>query len=93
MEQNIKHQLLSNHDERVRKFKGKTEFTITPIDYSTPETIKATTEKREADKRERHFYQRMLRAYLRGVDQFNFGFRYDLGQRIPITHKVLFAWE
>jgi len=74
-------------------FKGKTEFKLTTIDNSTPERLKKTTNQREADKRDRHFHQRMLRAYLKGKETFNFGFRYDLATRYPIEHKVLFAWE
>lgn len=67
-----------------RVFKGKTEFII---DYSTSETL-------EASKRERHFHQRMLRAYLKGKEVFNFGFTRDhLNRLIPIEHKVLQSWE
>jgi len=60
-------------------FGGKTEFSI---DYSTPETILRS-------KTERHFYQRMLRAYLSGKKSFGFGFHYDaLGQRHSTMHDV-----
>jgi len=88
MEKNIKR-------EPTKVFKGKTEFTLTIIDPTTPKTLAKTTDQRESDKRERHFYQRMLRAYLRGAEYFNFGFHYDkvLRQRTQTQHKVLFAWE
>lgn len=65
--------------EKVRTFGGKTEFTL---DYSTPETL-------EASKKERHFHQRMLRAYLKGKEVFNFGFTYVHGHRYPQEHNVL----
>lgn len=65
-------------------FKGKTQFVL---DYSTIETL-------EASKQDRHFHQRMLRAYLKGKEVFNFGFTKSLdGMLTPIEHKVLFAWE
>lgn len=83
MEQNIK-------KESRRVFKGKTEFTLTEIDNSTPELLAKTTEQRESDKRERHFYQRMLRAYCNGRLTFNFG-RNRFGQ--PEEHTVLIGWE
>lgn len=70
--------------ELKKVFKGKTEFTL---DYSTPEKL-------EACKRDRHFHQRMLRAYLKGKETFNFGFNYNIdGTRFPIEHNVLLAWE
>lgn len=90
MEQNINR----GHQNPRKVFKGKTEFTISPIDYSTPETIAKTTEKREADKTDRHFNQRMLRAYLKGQEFFNFGFtRNTFNQLVPVKHKVLFSYE
>lgn len=80
--------------ELRRVFKGKTEFTLTTIDPSTPETLQKTTEQRETDKRERHYYQRMLRAYLKGKDYFNFGFQHSAdGRSYPEEHKVMQAWE
>lgn len=67
-----------------RVFKGKTEFVL---DYSTPEKL-------EASKQDRHFHQRMLRAYLKGKEYFNFGFtRNAFGQLVPTQHKVLQSWE
>lgn len=71
--------------KELRKvFKGKTEFVL---DYSTPEKL-------EASKQDRHFHQRMLRAYLKGQTVFNFGFTrsYD-GRLRPVEHKVLIGWE
>lgn len=69
---------------KVRKFGGKTEFSL---DCSTPQTL-------EASKRERHFHQRMLRAYLKGKTHFNFGFERTIDNRLkPITHEVLVIWE
>lgn len=68
-----------NMKPKVRTFGGKTEFTL---DYSTPETLAAS-------KQERHFHQRMLRAYLKGATKFNFGFRYVGAQRIPNVYEVL----
>jgi len=62
-----------------QKFAGKTEFVL---DYSTPETLANS-------KRERHFYQRMLRAYLKGKLKFNFGFTYRNGVREQASHIVL----
>jgi hypothetical protein len=53
-----------------RRFLGKTEFVI---DRTSPE-------KELASKQERHFYQRMLRAYLKGKEYFNFGREYN-----PVT--------
>jgi len=50
-----------------------------------------------ADNRERHFYQRMLRAYIKGAPQFQFGFEKNadgkriidlLGNPIPVWHPV-----
>lgn len=66
-----------------RVFKGKTEFVL---DYSTPEKLAAS-------KTERHFHQRMLRAYLKGKTHLFFGFRYTTTGREPIEHKVLIGWE
>lgn len=70
--------------EKARNFAGKTEFII---DHSTPETL-------EASKRERHFHQRMLRAYLKGKEYFHFGFHYDsvLRMKVKTIHKVLVNW-
>ncbi len=69
---------------KTRHFAGKTEFVL---DYSTPETL-------EASKTERRFHQRMLRAYLRGKEYFNFGRQYDgLGGWHPVQHKVLVEWR
>lgn len=43
-----------------------------------------------SDNRERHFYQRMLRHYLKGHTHFNFGFKTTMiGQRIPETYEVM----
>lgn len=68
----------------VRVFKGKTEFVL---DYTSDETLAQS-------KAERHFYQRMLRAYLKGKTHFHFGFEYTANfQRIPKLHKVEFAYE
>jgi hypothetical protein len=82
MEQNIKQKF-------TRQFGGKTEFILTQIDTTNAETIAKTTEQREADKTERHFHQRMLRAYLKGKEYFHFGFTYKYGGRQPESHKVL----
>lgn len=62
-------------------FAGKTKFII---DYSTPEKL-------EASKKERHFYQRMLRAYLKGADVFQFG--RDPMTNKPVQYKVLIEWR
>lgn len=64
-------------------FKGKTEFVL---DYSTPEKL-------EASKQDRHFHQRMLRAYLKGKEYFNFGYTYNVDGRVPTQHKVLQSFE
>lgn len=71
--------------EPKRVFKGKTVFVI---DHSTPATLAAS-------KIDRHFHQRMLRAYLKGGTEFNFGFsgRDVTGRLIPQKHPVLFEWE
>lgn len=66
-----------------RVFKGKTEFVL---DYSTQEKL-------EASKQDRHFHQRMLRAYLKGKEYFNFGYTYNGNARIPTQHKVLQLFE
>ena len=42
------------------------------------------------DKEERHFFQRMLRAYLKGSINFFFGFDHK-GK--PVQHKVLSSLE
>ena len=70
-----------NIKTQERQFGGLTEFTL---DYSSPEKL-------EASKQERHFYQRMLRAYLKGKEYFNFGRQFNaaLGKHIPIQYKVL----
>lgn len=65
--------------ETKRQFGGKTEFVL---DHTSPETL-------EASKRERHFHQRMLRAYLKGKTHFYFGFGWENGRRKPELHKVL----
>jgi hypothetical protein len=66
--------------EKKRQFAGKTEFVL---DYSTPKKL-------DQSKNERHFYQRMLRAYLKGKTVFEFGFTYDsMGRRRGIQHEVL----
>lgn len=42
------------------------------------------------DKQEKVFHERMLRAYLKGKEYFNFGFTTNsFGMRVPETHKVL----
>jgi len=69
-------------EPKTKQFGGKTEFVL---DYSTPEAL-------EASKRERHFYQRMLRAYLKGKEYFYFGYVYRYGNRYPQEHKVLVKW-
>lgn len=47
------------------------------------------------DNRDRHFHQRMLKAYLRGDVQFPFGFEKETdiisGKRMPIMHYVQFT--
>lgn len=70
--------------KKVRTFGGKTQFTL---DYSTPEKL-------EASKQERHFHQRMLRAYLKGKTHFHFGRHYDktLLKYVPTVHEVLVKW-
>ena len=84
MEQNIK--------TKKRQFAGKTEFVLTPIDTKNAKTITKTTEQREADKKERHFYQRMLRAYLKGKENFSFGRKWVNNSWQPIQYKVLVKW-
>jgi hypothetical protein len=66
-------------------FKGKTEFTL---DYSSPEKLSAS-------KAERHFYQRMLRAYLKGKETFSFGRTWNaVAMRWEsIQYKVLCDFE
>lgn len=73
-----------NMKPKVRNFGGETEFVL---DYSTPETL-------EASKKHRHFHQRMLRAYLKGKEVFNFGRHYEtlLFKNVPTEHKVLVKW-
>jgi hypothetical protein len=45
------------------------------------------------DNQERHFYQRMLRAYLKGWEVFYFGFiMTPIGKR-PAEHKVSVIWK
>jgi hypothetical protein len=83
MEQNINTTQPVPAKEKRRVFKGQTEFVL---DYSSHEAL-------EASKRNRHFHQRMLRAYLKGATQFNFGFKYIGGKRFPEVHEVLQAWE
>lgn len=85
MEQNINTSMPLTAKEKRRVFKDQTEFIL---DYSTPEKL-------ETSKRNRHFHQRMLRAYLKGATQFNFGFRGRdiLGKLIPEVYEVLQAWE
>lgn len=68
--------------EKTKHFAGKTVF---KLDYSTTETLSQS-------KTERHFYQRMLRAYLKGKDYFNFGYEYT-PHRQPIRHKVLVEYK
>lgn len=77
MEQNIKQHVPK------RVFKGKTDFVL---DYSTPEKLAAS-------KTDRHFNQRMLRAYLKGQTHFYFGFGYTTTGREQIQHEVLIGWE
>lgn len=44
------------------------------------------------DNNERHFFQRMLKAYLRGYEYFHFGFYTNkIGERLPRPHEVLFS--
>lgn len=70
--------------EATRHFAGKTEFVL---DYSSPEKL-------QESKTERHFYQRMLRAYLRGKKKFNFAFTRSIDNRlIPIEHDVMVRWD
>lgn len=50
-----------------------------------------------SDNRERHFFQRMLRAYLKGHTHFNFGFsdqvdKFGFVSRRPDTYKVMFEY-
>jgi len=60
-----------------RFFLGKLD---NPIDYNNLEASKA----------DRHFQQRMLRAYLKGHTHFNYGFTRSFdGRLIPIKHEVL----
>lgn len=46
-----------------------------------------------SDNRERHFNQRMLKAYLKGSKQFPFGFEKEFnivtGRKMPMYHDVL----
>lgn len=71
--------------ETTRHFGGRTEFIL---DYSSPEAL-------EASKRERHFFQRMLRAYLKGKTNFNFGCEWSAvhGKYIPVQHEVLVTYK
>jgi len=44
------------------------------------------------DNQERHFYQRMLRAYLKGWQYFDFGFEYTPTGRRPKQHEVMVSY-
>lgn len=45
-----------------------------------------------SDNNERHFFQRMLKAYLKGQEFFHFGFYTNkIGERLPRPHEVLFS--
>jgi len=68
---------------KTRHFGGKTEFVL---DYSTPEKL-------QQSKDDRHFWQRMLRAYLKGKEFFNYGYEYRFNVRYPKQHKVLIIWK
>lgn len=41
------------------------------------------------DKEQKHFFQRMLRAYLQGKKVFNYGFSRSLTGLVPNEYKVL----
>ncbi|MCO6149089.1 hypothetical protein [Flavobacterium sp. NRK1] len=41
------------------------------------------------DKAERSFYQRMLKAYLKGNEFFHYGYMYIANKRYPKRHAVL----
>lgn len=63
----------------TRRFVGNTD---TPLDYSSPESLAVS-------KQERHFFDRMLRAYLRGAQYFKFGFETIAGRRVAKEWKVM----
>lgn len=63
----------------TRKFLGRTDV---QLDYSSPESLAES-------KQERAFFQRMLRAYLRGAQYFKFGFETIAGRRFPKEWKVM----
>ena len=65
--------------QTTRRFVGNTD---TPLDYSSPETLAVS-------KQERHFMQRMLRAYLRGSQYFRFGFETIASRRVAKEWKVM----
>lgn len=65
--------------EQIRNFGGETQF---QLDYSTPEKLAKS-------KKERHFNQRMLRAYLNGKQYFYFGYEWVNGRRQQVRYSVL----
>lgn len=69
-----------NIETKKKTFGGKTEFAL---DHSSQESLAES-------KRERHFHQRMLRAYLKGRTHFFFGFD-NFGD--PVSHRVLINYK
>ena len=76
--------------EIKRKFTGKlgTEFKLnTSQALNKEDEISIIQEFKSL----RHFYDRMLRAYLQGKEFFNFGFETQDFKRVPIRHKVEYS--
>lgn len=82
------------------KYLKETSADVSHLTKSQQPTTKKFTGKTEGftDNRERHFYQRMLRAYLKGHTHFNFGFslqkdgKTGLMVRMPDTYLVQYGY-
>jgi hypothetical protein len=66
-------------------FTGKTKFVL---DHSSPEAL-------QASKQDRHFWQRMLRAFNAGKETFYFGQELNsiTGKYQPVEYVVQFKYE
>lgn len=78
--------------EKIRKFLG---ILGRELKLDTSQCLNKEDEQAVINefKSNRHYYDRMLRAYLKGKTHFQYGFEFVNNLRNPIIHKVEYLYE